>query len=426
MEETSFYENFGVATLEKPEEGASKFKMNRGLFVAGEFLNNIPDRIHILPKPGTYSHAIYGNVKVTRERNQEFVDNFHAEVYQKLIPIDLEHETFLSGACAYYEPNSGVVEMDGSVSIGVRWEKRGAQALSEGRFYYFSPMWFDKWKEPLSGKIYNNVLIGGALTTSPYFKDANLRPLYASELTVSQVHVEGPMNEEEKEASSKCAECGATIEGEAPHTCSKKASEPVKEENVTEEKKVEASAPAPAPAVDPAQFAEMQRSFAEMQKTIAAQETELKAANEKLVRSANEARGRMFKEVITGTNAEGDGAKAFRGDISVHGGVLEAIYAFEGEEGITKEDSLFQRYTAEMRGLAEQFADNELLKTRGGGGAKTPSKGSATTRWETAVAKEMSDNKVDQIEAMKRVARAEPDLYREQNAENYAKKVDED
>jgi len=152
MPETSFYESFSVASIEKPEEGERTFKLRKGLFVAGEFLSTIPDRIHILPTPGTYSHAIYGNVVVNRDRNQEFVNNFNNEVYQRLIPIDLEHETFLSGAVAYYEPSSAVVEDDGSASIGVRWEERGAQALNEGRFYYFSPMWFDKWKEPPPGK----------------------------------------------------------------------------------------------------------------------------------------------------------------------------------------------------------------------------------------------------------------------------------
>lgn len=433
MAETSFYESFGVATIEKDDEGIKSFKLNRGLFVAGEFLNEIPTRIHVLPKPGVYTHAIYGKVEVTRERNQEFVDNFHNEVWQKLIPIDLEHETFLSGAVGYYEPGSGIVEGDGSVSIGVRWEERGAKALSEGRFYYFSPMWFDKWKEPLSGKVYNNVLIGGALTTSPYFKDANLRPLYASELkttdvTVNQVHVDGPMDEEKnekpddetKEASSKCPSCGATMAPDAKvcSACGKKmSSEPEKENKVTEE-----GTQAPVVTVDPAQFSDLQRQFAEMQKQMADRDAELKVAREQIARSAMEARSRKFKEIITGTNQEADGAKAFRGDVTVHAGVLDAIFAFEGEEGIEKEDSLFKRYTAEMRSLAEQLADNELIKTRGGTGGREPNKGSATEKWNAEVAKVMSENKVDQNTAYNIVAKNRPDLYNAQREENYAKK----
>lgn len=426
MEETSFYESFSVATIEKPEDGEKqKFNMRKGLFIAGEFLSKVPDRIHVLPKAGSYEHAIYGRVVVTRERNQEFVDNFHAEVYQKLIPIDLEHETFLSGAVAYYEPGSGLVEMDGSVTIGVRWEERGARALNEGRFYYFSPMWFDKWKEPLSGKIYNNVLIGGALTTNPYFKDANLRPLYASELSVSQVHIEGPVDneKEEKEASSKCADCGATMSSKECSACKKKASEPEKETNVTEEKKETVPA---VPVVDPAQFSEMQSKFAEMQAKMAAQEAELKVANEQIVKSANEARQRRFREVITGTSPEADGARAFRGDPVVHASVLDMIYHVEGPEGADKEGSVFNMYIAEMRGLAEQFADNELLKTRGSG---SPSKasGSATEKWNAAVAKAMSDNpKLKETEAYQVVAKAQPVLYREQMSENYAKKGNDD
>ncbi len=418
MDNSSFYESFSVDTVEKTEEGIKSYKLKRGFFIAGEFINDIPTRINVLPKPGTYKHAVYGEVKVTPERNKEFVDNFHNEVYQKLIPIDLEHETSLSGAVGYYEPGSGTVEEDGSVTIGVRWEDRGAKALSEGRFYYFSPMWFDKWQEPLSKKTYNNVLIGGALTTSPYFKDANLRPLYASELSVSEVHVDGPIGEDNKEASSTCPECGGTMgqDGKCA-TCSKKASEDIKE------KKLEETKPE---GVDPVAFNDLQRKFAEMEAKAATQAEELKKANEQIVRHANEARQRMFREIISGTNADSDGAKAFRGDISVHAGVLEALYAAEGEEAVKDENSLFQRYTAEMRSLSEIITDSEVLKTRGGTGNKNPKVASASARWDEAVAKVMSEQKVDNITALRLAAKSDPQLYRAQLEENYTKKGDED
>lgn len=438
MVETSFYESFSVATIEKNvDESLKTFKLSKGLFIAGEFINEAPNRINILPKPGSYTHAIYGTVKVTRERNQEFIDNFHQEVYQKLIPIDLEHETFLSGAVGYYEPGSAMMDIEGSVTIGVRWEERGAKALNEGRFYYFSPMWFDKWKEPLSGKVYNNVLIGGALTTTPYFKDANLRPLYASELSVSQVHVDGPMDKEdktdggkdEKQETGKCADCGGTMgpDGKCV-SCgkSKKASEITEEK--TEEKTVveEKTAPVTTPVVDPAAFSDLQAKIARMEQANAVAADELKKANEIISRHASERRQRMFREVIMGTNQEADGAKAFSGEASVHARVLDAIYSLEGEEGITGDESLFNAYTAEMRGLSERLADGESLRQRGGVGSRDPKKTSARNEWDTEVAKVMSEQKLTQTEAYVHVAREKPELYIRQNEENYVPKGEKD
>lgn len=152
------------------------------LFNAIDFAET-PGTINVLPKPGTYTHPAYGKIKVTKERNQRFVDNFTAKVYQDKVPIDIEHQPQLSGAVGWI--TGLTLNEDGSVDGTVDWSERGTQAIDEDRFKYFSPSWFDNWQEPLSGKKYKDVLIGGAITTRPFFKDQSLKPLVASELVPS-------------------------------------------------------------------------------------------------------------------------------------------------------------------------------------------------------------------------------------------------
>ena len=152
------------------------------LFTAISFAEP-PVRINVLPKPGSYSHPSYGTITITQARNANFVKNFKAGVYQEKIPIDLEHQTKLSGAAGWMtdlEQNG-----DGSVDAYVEWTDRGQEAIKENRFKYFSPEWYAKWQDPISDKIYEDVLIGGALCTKPFFKEKALMPLVATESGLS-------------------------------------------------------------------------------------------------------------------------------------------------------------------------------------------------------------------------------------------------
>lgn len=138
-----------------------------------------PEWIPFIPPPGKYSHPVYGKITLTPERNANFVKNFNDAVYQKEVPIDAEHQTKLGGAFGWL--TSLRQNSDKSVDAKVRWEARGQTALSEGRFRYVSPEWYDSWQDPIDEKRYKDVVIGGAITTRPFFKEKALRPLVASE-----------------------------------------------------------------------------------------------------------------------------------------------------------------------------------------------------------------------------------------------------
>lgn len=149
-----------------------------------------PDWIPFLPKPGSYSHPKYGAVVVTPERNRNFIAQFDKKVYQEHIPIDLEHQTKVSGAAGYIRQLRQ--NPDQSVDGRIEWTPRGATALAEKRFHYFSPEWWDKWADPITSVVHEDVIVGGALTTKPFFKEGALRqlPLVASEGGLSIVQDE--------------------------------------------------------------------------------------------------------------------------------------------------------------------------------------------------------------------------------------------
>lgn len=143
-----------------------------------------PDWINYLPKPGEYTSDRYGKISITKERNEEFTNQFNDGIYQTVdgvphIPIDAEHESKLSGALGWI--TSMRVNEDGSVDAKPDWTDRGKELIEADRFKFFSPEWYDEWTDPATETTYNNIAIGGALTTRPFFKEKSLRPLVANE-----------------------------------------------------------------------------------------------------------------------------------------------------------------------------------------------------------------------------------------------------
>jgi hypothetical protein len=140
-----------------------------------------PEWVNILPKPGSYSHPSYGTISISQERNARFVSNFDERVYNQDLPItiDIEHDGKMSGAVGYFEELR--INGDGSVDARVAWNDRGKTLIEEDAFKYFSPEWWEEWTDPATRKVYQDVLIGGAICVRPFFKEGALRPLVASE-----------------------------------------------------------------------------------------------------------------------------------------------------------------------------------------------------------------------------------------------------
>jgi hypothetical protein len=163
---------------ENSERGDALF-VETGVFSDAADSATPPSWIPFIPKPGVYKHPLYGDVEISAERTARLAASVANKVYQEHIPLDLEHQTKLSGAAGYIRELR--LNSDGSADARIDWTPRGIHAISSKQFRYVSPEWFRKWEQPLTGQIHEDVVAGGALTTRPFFKEGSLRALVASE-----------------------------------------------------------------------------------------------------------------------------------------------------------------------------------------------------------------------------------------------------
>jgi phage I-like protein len=122
--------------------------------------------IQILPV-GEWNHPSYGKIVITAEDIKEYVKNFNDDV-RKGVPIDIEHKT-MDGAVGWISSliNKG---KDGAWAL-IDWTKDGIEKIKNKEYRFFSPEFATEYTDPETGKKYKNVLMGGALTNRPYFKE---------------------------------------------------------------------------------------------------------------------------------------------------------------------------------------------------------------------------------------------------------------
>jgi cation transport regulator ChaB/phage I-like protein/predicted RNA-binding Zn-ribbon protein involved in translation (DUF1610 family) len=176
-----------------PKCGGAMRRIERpGMGRTSEFINSIdlqsltfgedgmpPKEIQILPV-GNWKHPSYGKIEIKENDLDNFIQNFNNGV-RKGIPITEGHSVGEEEkpAIGWFKElvNKG---RDGLWAI-VEWTKEGAELLKSKAYKYFSPEFYDSYEDPETHKIYQNVLVGGALTNRPYFK--GLKAIVFSELT---------------------------------------------------------------------------------------------------------------------------------------------------------------------------------------------------------------------------------------------------
>lgn len=127
----------------------------------------IPEMIHVLPT-GQWEHDLYGPIIINNSDLREFVQNFQAGI-RKGVFITAGHEGFDE------KPAVGwITELeirDTGLWGKVAWNSEGKELLSDKAFKFFSPEMCRDYEDPQTHQYYRNVLTGGALTKSPYFKE---------------------------------------------------------------------------------------------------------------------------------------------------------------------------------------------------------------------------------------------------------------
>ena len=127
----------------------------------------IPQKIHLIPI-GQWEHDTYGPIIINASDIREYQQNFNAGI-RKGVFITAGHEGFEElPACGWIKE---VESRDNGLWGIVDWTELGKETLSDKQYKFFSPEMYRDYEDPETHQLYRNVLTGGALTKSPYFKE---------------------------------------------------------------------------------------------------------------------------------------------------------------------------------------------------------------------------------------------------------------
>jgi len=127
----------------------------------------IPRTIHLIPI-GTWDHDLYGPIIITPADIRQFASNFNAGI-RKGIFITAGHEGYAELPAQGWI--TSVEARDDGLWGVVDWNQLGVETLSDKQYKFFSPEFFLEYADPETHEVTKNVLTGGALTKSPYFKE---------------------------------------------------------------------------------------------------------------------------------------------------------------------------------------------------------------------------------------------------------------
>lgn len=127
----------------------------------------IPEKIHLIPM-GQWDHDLYGPIIINNADIREFIQNFNAGI-RKGVFITAGHEGFEELPAVGWVTE--VEARDTGLWGTVAWNDSGKELLKQKAFKFFSPEMCRDYEDPQTHEYYRNVMTGGALTKSPYFKE---------------------------------------------------------------------------------------------------------------------------------------------------------------------------------------------------------------------------------------------------------------
>jgi len=168
--------------------------------------------IHVIPI-GEWKHDLYGDMKITDEDVKDFVKHFDDKI-RKGVAITEGHQLSESPAMGWFEKLK--FKNESGLWGTVKWTRKGRELLEEKSYKYFSPEFFSVYEDPETHRVYNNVLVGGALTNSPFFKE--LKSIVMTDRTIlDQFNDEKIMSKEQEEKKlSEDKDTKETTEEETP------------------------------------------------------------------------------------------------------------------------------------------------------------------------------------------------------------------
>lgn len=228
----------------------------------------IPSKVHLIPI-GQWEHDLYGPIIINAADIREYQQNFNAGV-RKGVFITAGHEGFMELPAVGWI--NEVESRDDGLWGSVEWNELGKETLKDKQFKFFSPEMYRDYEDPQTHQFFRNVLTGGALTKSPYFKE--LEAVVFSDRNIKS-------NFEEKIIMTKTIDEILAIEDVATLTDEEKTLLNANKETLTEEQKTkfapvlevaeapvvetpEAPAPAEAPVVETEKIEASDKNFVQI------------------------------------------------------------------------------------------------------------------------------------------------------------------
>lgn len=139
----------------------------------------------------TWHTPVYGEVPVTREKLDSFIRNFNDNVRGQEVMTGYEHGLDVakgnkaSGTYKKFEirPNQEGID---SLWAGIEPTPTALEEIKNKEWKYFSLEWDDEWTHPETQQVYNDVIVGGALTNRPVAK--GMLPINFSEVFIEADH----------------------------------------------------------------------------------------------------------------------------------------------------------------------------------------------------------------------------------------------
>ena len=179
-----------MKTMNKPD--AQKVKRIPIIFpVLLSEHGKIPKEIHVLPI-GAWDHPFYGKIVITQSDIDEFVANFDRNL-RKGVPITEGHEVMDEKPAVGWVTDLFSRGGDG-LGAKIQWTEKGKELLSEKSYKYFSPEFYREYEDPETREIHRNVLVGGALTNKPYFKELDAIVISSENIISNQFNEESTMD----------------------------------------------------------------------------------------------------------------------------------------------------------------------------------------------------------------------------------------
>lgn len=140
-----------------------------------EFNDSNVSKIEFM-RTGHWKHPVYGEVIIDQNRLARFKENFENGV-RSAVHIDIEHKRD-NGAVGwvqgfnvegpYFNENGKEYHR---LMGDVEWTDEGRQLIKSKKFRFFSPTIADTYVTKTDAKKIDDVIIGGALTNTPFFEE---------------------------------------------------------------------------------------------------------------------------------------------------------------------------------------------------------------------------------------------------------------